>query len=258
MIILTYFSFIYNYYSSSNKTRLILLYFLTRKGLDKEERERIVDRANLKQEEKDAIENISKLGVLLSNEKSKSEMKNVLLWSKTSLSEEPHDNGTFVSFELSRHLPPLKTILQSLLHGSLSASNFPTLVDSQSLLTSWSEFTAASASTLIQDEISRPTEVKATSLRKKKPVWKASPFSKHTVSEDSSLQDGGSLNSRPMIVFLLGGVTYSELNVFHDVIGDVSGSSVSKNGPSSSSLLLGSTHVLTPNEFLEDLSKLSR
>ncbi|KAJ7509807.1 Sec1-like protein [Mycena galericulata] len=124
-------------------------------------------------------------------------------------------------YELSRFKPSMKTILEEHVADKLDKTLFPYVKDAPSL--------AAPAASLRSG-----TPVQATSLRSQKPSW------------HKAARPGGVTDTRQrLLVFVAGGMTYSEIREAYQL-----SASLNKD------IYIGSTHTITPRNFIDDLQVL--
>ncbi|EGN96657.1 hypothetical protein SERLA73DRAFT_93200 [Serpula lacrymans var. lacrymans S7.3] len=122
-------------------------------------------------------------------------------------------------YELSRFKPLLRTVLQDHVANKLDPTLFPYVKDSP---------TAAPVSSL------RAASPQTTSLRSAKPSW-------HKAARSNAAID----NQQRILVFVAGGMTYSEIREAYQL-----SSSLAKD------IYIGSSHVTTPRQFVDDLKVL--
>ncbi|KAH9951056.1 Sec1-like protein [Amylocystis lapponica] len=125
-------------------------------------------------------------------------------------------------YELSRYKPLLQTVIEDHVGNRLDPIMFPYVKDAPSI---------APAPSLR----SSPAPQSATSLRSAKPSWHRAPRS------GAGAQD---VRQR-LIVFVAGGMTYSEMREAY-----LMSKSLNKD------IIIGSTHTLTPRQFIDDLKVL--
>lgn len=123
-------------------------------------------------------------------------------------------NESDAAFELSRYKTQLKTILEELVNNSLSQENFPF----HGIRPSNDNSPAAVA-----------TKMAGTSLRSTKPSWQ-----KKTNETQEKLPKN--------IIFIIGGMTYSEMRTIYEI-----------SAATKKEFVLGSTHIMNPSSFIEDL-----
>ncbi|KAF8659882.1 hypothetical protein AX16_001766 [Volvariella volvacea WC 439] len=123
-------------------------------------------------------------------------------------------------YELSRYKPALRLVLEDQASSKLDNTLFPYVKDSPSTLP---------PATLRTQALSP-----ATSLRSQKPAW-------HKAAKTQAAVD---VRER-LIVFVAGGVTYSEVREAYQL-----STSLNKE------IIIGSTHNITPRQFVDDLKVL--
>ncbi|KAF5315993.1 hypothetical protein D9758_015075 [Tetrapyrgos nigripes] len=136
---------------------------------------------------------------------------------KKKLKQKPADDD----YELSRYKPLLKTVVEEHVASKLDTSLFPYVKDAPSAAPA-----ASSRST---------TPVQTTSLRSQKPAW-------HRAARPNA----GNESRGRLLVFMAGGMTYSEIREMYQL-----SNSLNKD------IYIGSTHTLTPRQFVDDLKVVS-
>ncbi|KAI0352131.1 Sec1-like protein [Trametes cingulata] len=126
-------------------------------------------------------------------------------------------------YELSRYKPVLRTVLEDHAANKLDSTLFPYVKDSPSA--------APAASSLRSSPAIQP----AVSLRSQKPSW-------HKAARGASTQQD---TRQRLLVFVAGGMTYSEMREAY-----LLSKSLNKE------IIIGSTHALTPKQFVDDLKVL--
>ncbi|KAJ7464621.1 Sec1-like snare protein [Mycena latifolia] len=133
--------------------------------------------------------------------------------------------GTEEEYELSRYKPVIRSVLEEHVADKLDKTLFPYVKDAPGPA-------GAPAASLRGGGASAP--VQATSLRSQKPVW------------HKAARGGGATDTRQrMLVFVAGGMTYSEIREAYQL-----SSSLNKD------IYIGSTHTITPRQFINDLQVL--
>jgi hypothetical protein len=157
-------------------------------------------------------------------------------------------------YAATRYVPLLKSTLQALSNDELSLETYPSLLPmpvSATTQAGRSSTTGVRNSTV--SSARKSTSGAASSVRKS--VGASSKWNANSSSLSSSSTSGG--NSRSggptvftgarNLVFMVGGICYAEMRVAREVMEQ-----------SSREIIIGSTSFLSANEFLEDLTKLSR
>ncbi|KAF8552421.1 Sec1-like protein [Imleria badia] len=196
---------------NSNKVRMVALYIMHRDGVPDEDRRRLYQHARLRVAEQDAINSLSHLGVRITRGPTDKDTKKKLK-QKPSQEEE---------YELSRYKPLLRTVIEDHVNNKLDTSLFPYVKDAPSATTP-----AASKSPA--------TPTHTSSLRSAKPSW-------HKAVRSNAPVD----NRQRVIVFMAGGMTYSEIRECYAL-----------GGLLNKDIYIGSTHTITPRQFIDDLKVL--
>ncbi|EKM50683.1 uncharacterized protein PHACADRAFT_264085, partial [Phanerochaete carnosa HHB-10118-sp] len=123
-------------------------------------------------------------------------------------------------YELSRYKPLLRTVIEDHVNNKLDPTMFPYVKDQPTL--------SAAPS------IKATPSTGATSLRSAKPSW-------HRAAKPGASQEA----KQRVLVFVAGGMTYSEMREAYQL-----SKSLNKD------IIIGSTHTLTPKEFVDDLKVL--
>ncbi|GJE98046.1 Sec1 family protein [Phanerochaete sordida] len=128
--------------------------------------------------------------------------------------------STEEEYELSRYKPLLRTVLEDHVGNKLDPTLFPYVRDQPSL--------SAAPS------LKATPSTGATSLRSAKPSW-------HRAAKPGASQEA----KQRVLVFVAGGMTYSEMREAY-----LLSKSLNKD------IIIGSTHTLTPRDFVDDLKVL--
>ena len=140
-------------------------------------------------------------------------------------------------FESSRYMPAMKPVLEDLCRGELSIEEFPSVMPMPASATSKAGRPTASVRS------SRKSSGAASSVRKS--VGASSKWASN--ARDTKRSAGPISFSGPRtIVFMVGGISYSEICAARDVMEN-----------ESSEIIVGSTAFVSPKDFMGDLSKLS-
>jgi syntaxin-binding protein 1 len=133
-----------------------------------------------------------------------------------------------------RYVPALKGIVTELVSNTLSMEDYPSVVPMPDLPSS-SKSAASSAR--------RRGKAAEGSSRKK--TGATSQWSR-TGNSEPAAASGGNYAGNRNLVFMVGGISYSELRVAREVM-----------EKESRELVVGSTAFLSPSDFIDDLSSLS-
>ncbi|KAI0686679.1 Sec1-like protein [Cytidiella melzeri] len=124
-------------------------------------------------------------------------------------------------YELSRYKPLLTTVLEDHAVNRLDPTLFPYVKDAPSL-------------TPVAPSLKSTPSTGSQSLRSAKPVW-------HRAARPGAPQE----NRQRLMVFVAGGMTYSEMREAY-----LLSKALNKD------IIIGSTHAITPKEFIDDLKVL--
>lgn len=189
--------------SNYEKLRIILLYILSKNGISEENLNKLLQHANIEQDMRCIITNLSNLGVNVivdgSNKK-----KGYQIPRKERITEQ--------TYQMSRWTPVMKDIMEDAVEDKLDQKHFP--------------FWAGRAAT-------SGYRGPATSARYGQ--W-------HREKGQQNIK-----NLPRLIVFVVGGCTFSEMRTAYEV------TNANKNWE----VIVGSTHILVPDGFLCDLKELS-
>jgi len=204
--------------SKEDKLRLLIIYIISQEGIKDQDRKRLMDLAKISPAEQATIANISSLGVTL-NKGAKGKSK------KDSKKKKSKKHGDDVPFELSRYVTALTGILEDLMEDNLSPSDYPFVREDPGVSSS---------------KNNAPPKNDARSLKgaaSKQPRW----------ADKGKKKDEGkpTFQGPRIIVFIAGGMTHAEMRTAYEL-----------SQAHQRVVFVGSTHVITPKTFLEDLAKL--
>lgn len=207
--------------SREDKIRLLIIYIISQEGIKDQDRKRLMELAKVSVQDQAAIANISALGVTLNKGakgKSKKESKK---------KKKKKDAGDDVPFELSRYVPTLAGILEDLVKDNLSSADFPFVRGEPGVSSS-----GRSAAP--------PSKAERISLKgagSKQPRW---------ADKGKKKEEGKPTFQGPrVIVFIAGGMTHAEMRTAYEV-----------SNANQRAIFVGSTHIITPKAFLDDLSRI--
>lgn len=209
-----------------NKMRLLMILFISQKGISQKFKDRVFKAANLRGSAERVINKLELLGVPLVSEHEGSRVS-ALFGGKAIKAAGGIDEDTEYN---SRYLPPLQSILEDLINHRLSMEEFPSLLPMP-------EMSAAGV-----------TSVSAGSARKRDgSARKGSTTSRWAKASTSSGTEktSGLFSGGRSLVFYVGGVCYSELRVARTVM-----------EKENKEIIMGSTHFTKPKEFLRDIDKI--
>ncbi|KAI7867457.1 Sec1-like protein [Spinellus fusiger] len=197
--------------SSLDKARLLMQYILYKQGnLFEDDKRKLIEHAKLPAALRDAIENLSLMGVKTSRARNTGE--------KT-VKKKIRRRGDAAPFELSRYVPVVKRVIEAHLTNTLESSRFA--------YTRPSDMEPAEEANL-----SPAIPASGVSLRTTKPTW-------------NKKGSGLGTSKAKVIVFVLGGMTYSEIRSVYEL------AQVYERD-----IYIGTTDILKPSTFVTALSTL--
>ncbi|KAI8917070.1 Sec1-like protein [Powellomyces hirtus] len=237
--------------SSSDKLRLLMLYIIAQNGIDDEERRRLLGYAKLSLEESQAITNLSYWGVRMGKEKGEKDQKGRYAYHVHGKKRKKGDEGE--SYDLSRWNPVLKSVLEDQLTNQLDTNLFPWLSEPPPDSPRSAPVQARAAQPNSKNALQPPDPMFPNSLRTTRPSWatkRSGPEASSATSANKAepaQQSDIRKNGPRVIVFTLGGVTFSELRTVYMVKNDFQ-----------RDVLLGSTHVTPPLQWIEFLKQMGK
>lgn len=142
-------------------------------------------------------------------------------------------------YAASRYVPALKATLEDLARNCLSLEEFPSVMPMPDQGQSGSNSSRSARNSAASARSSRRGE--AGSVRKS--AGATSRWSKSTGTEGKRSAGPVNLSGGRCMVFMVGGLSFSELKVARDVMSN-----------ESREVIIGSTAFLAPRDFLEDLT----
>jgi len=204
-----------------DKLRVLMLYIISQEGIKDGDRKRLMELAKISENstDHDYIYNLKYVGVtLLKGAQAKKKQKINEKKKKKQRDDAP-------PYELSRYSPAIKKIGEDLIAGQLDTTEFPAVKEDLSSLAKDSN-----------SDGSKPT----TSLRKSlQPKWADKNQRK---SEKEVQRVGGKI-----IIFMAGGATFSEMRSVYEL-----------SEKYNREVILGSTSLLRPTEFMDSLLNLKK
>jgi syntaxin-binding protein 1 len=241
--------------SNADKVRIIALYIMYSDGVPDEDRRRLFQHARLGLAEMDAVNNLVHLGARVVKDPMNSGWD---AWFKKGKRKQVSGEN---EYELSRYQPLVKLMLEDHFAGKLETATYPYVRDGPPESAVGMSSMVGGASGLVSSAIggkdsplgrigsgnsaagSRP---QPSSLRSAKPTWhqKGRPVA-GTSASSSTLptgQERGDGNRQRVIVFVAGGMTFSEVRSTYQV-----SERLAKD------VYIGSSHIFTPGMFIDNL-----
>jgi len=214
-----------------DKVRLLMLFIISQDGMKDSDRERMMRYAKLPSEDQETISNLGYLGVKLTKKVIRDKQKQKK--KKAAKSSEDVPDGMY---ELSRFVPRVKGVLNQLVAGDLSESDYP-----------YMDGTSAAAAAGGDDKKKKSLKAAPKWADKSKSSAAAGGAGGSGATGQGEDYVGASDADPRFIVFIAGGMTYSEARSIYEVA-----ISTSKN------CYIGSTQFLTPPSFVHELNTLSK
>ncbi|KAI8820209.1 Sec1-like protein [Fimicolochytrium jonesii] len=230
-----------------DKIRLVMLYVVIQNGLSESDRQKLLESARLSVEEAQAVHNLSMLGVKLSTSLMGRKADN-----RGQYAYGLRDRGKEHKFDNTRYTPVLRYIVEDIIKNLADGNVFPWVREPPPTENSGRPATWATSGPSSGTASPAPMRAKA-SWATRRAVVSAN------VGSGSAGAGSGTTGFQPlatevlrangprMIVFVLGGVTPGEMKVCYDLI-----------KTHHREIIIGSTHLITPKDFLEDLKDLHR
>ncbi|KAI8802520.1 Sec1-like protein [Cladochytrium replicatum] len=239
-----------------DKLRLLMIYIASQEGIHDADRRRLLECAKLSLEDAQGITNLSFMGVRLSaTAEKKKENKGRYTYYGHNNSKKKAKTEEEELYVLSRFKPIVKYVIEDQITNDLDRNVFPWL----------KEPAPEEALSPVSPAGKKPVATNkligggATSLRTTRPTWAPKKGTKnhndgnHDDSEkESSAKDASSSedlrkNGPRVIVFMLGGITFSEIRVVYEMI-----------KKHSREVIIGSNHILNPTQFIESLKEIHK
>ncbi|KAJ3378709.1 vacuolar sorting protein VPS33/slp1, partial [Entophlyctis sp. JEL0112] len=232
--------------SHEDKLRLLMIYIVAAEGIPDSERQQLFDLVRLTREEFQAVTNLSMLGVRLSEsisgrtDKANPYAAANLKGNRGRVKE--------VKFENSRYIPIIKHVIEDQVRNAMDSSVFTWVREPPTL--SGKPATGRKGS-------DADDSVGISSQQRTKPSWATSRTAGGSLNRTNTANSGSSTlgrapvdlrtNGPRVIVFVLGGLTYSEIRAANEVMLETQ-----------RDVIIGSTHVLNPHSFLDTLKTLHK
>ncbi|GAM19187.1 hypothetical protein SAMD00019534_023620 [Acytostelium subglobosum LB1] len=196
----------------NDKVRLLMLYIISQEGIKDADRRKLMDLAGLSLEDQSSIANLFYLGVTM--------MKGAKGKQKTQLPKQRKQDDGSVPYEVSRFVPTIKDIAESLVNENLPEEDFPYVMGNP-----------------IVKSTSAPVSKVSLKGRSNQPHWADPQAQKEEIKYSGS----------KLIIFMLGGMSYSEMRSIYEIA-----AYYKRN------IYIGSTGMLVPNEYVGDVKSLKK
>lgn len=207
-----------------DKMRLLMLYIIYKQGVSREDFVKLMQHSEIPGPERSILINLMHLGTTIFTEERVKEAKHKL----------KRIDRTEEKYELSRWTPVVKDIAEHAVKGKLDESYAPFIRKPRSSSASTGGWSSGSSA--------KSTGITTTSVRQR---WNWVPNQRPGGAESKEAQAAKKAGPTT-IVFIIGGMTHSEMRAIYEV----------SKASSDCEVVIGSTHVITPNSFLGHLKKL--
>ncbi|CAO3693040.1 unnamed protein product [Rhizopus stolonifer] len=202
--------------SPVDKARLLMLYIIWKEGgVFEDDKRKLMEHAQLPSKLRDAINNLSFLGVKLTRTRGQEKSSSV-----KKRRDRKRDREEEQPYELSRYVPVLKKVMESHLNNNLDENQFG--------------FTKQSDKDPVEE--GGAPSASGVSLRTTKTNW---------AKKSNSIHGSRSTSGAKLIVFVIGGATYSEIRSVYEL------AQVYQRD-----VFIGTTEILRPSAFVNQLSQL--
>ncbi len=259
--------------SAQDKVRIIALYIMYSDGVPDEDRRRLFQHARLGLQDMDAVNNLVLLGGRVVKQPATSAWDT--WFKKAGARKQPHREN---EYELSRYQPLVKLMIEDHCAGKLDQSTYPYVRDAPPDLSGATAGLVSQASSVGNSALARvgissssssaasssPSRPAPSSLRSAKPTWHQRPRVAAAPSTGpggaptggnaggspamrSAFAQGDDSTRQRFIVFVAGGMTYSEIRAAYQCTPQLG-----------RDCYIGSSHTFTPGSFIECLKMLSQ
>jgi len=204
--------------TKEDKIRLLITYIVSQEGIKDADRRRLLEFASISNEDENSIANLRYLGITLTKPP-QAKNKQKVKEKKKKKSEE-----NVPSYELSRYVPVLKKTLEDIGANSLSTTEFPFVREGDP------------SSPGVSSGENAPSSLRS------QPRWAEKGKRKSSKGEKPT-----TLTGPRILIFIVGGVTFAEMRVAYEMTTKLN-----------REVVVMSTHILTPNLFIEQLRSLKK
>lgn len=213
---------------SQVRLRLLAILIVSQNGIQPNDRDRLLAAARLSPPEQRVLSNLEKMGCPMIQQPGQQQGKkgfgSMFGGQKAAQSGREESESEYSS---ARYACALKGIMQEMMEGTLSMDDYP------SVLPMPSEGASSGTAT------SARTRVPTTSARK------GGGATSRWAKQDNKAKPKSTFSGGRKIVFVVGGMCYSELRAMHELL-----------ATGETEFIVGSTRFINPKEFLQDLSTL--
>lgn len=209
-----------------DKMRLLMLYIIYKQGVGRDDFLKLMQHSEIPGPERTALVNLMHLGTTIITEERVKEPKQKL----------KRIERAGEKYELSRWTPLVQDVAEHAVKGRLDESYAPFIRKPRSTSSGAGGWSSGGSS-------SGASGITTTSVRQR---WNWVPTQRAGGGAESKQSQAVKKAGPTIIIFIIGGMTYSEMRAIYEV---------SKTS-TDCEVVIGSTHVITPNSFLGQLKKL--
>jgi len=202
----------------NDKLRLLMIYIISQEGIKATDKKRLMDLARISLQDQACITNLRFLGVTLLTG------PNVKKGSAKDKKKNKKQRDDAPPYELSRYTPQIKVIGQELINNTLSSDEYPYVKGGKD----------------VDEDVKSSTkeDIKSVRSQKTQPKW----------VKDKHKAEKLSANKPKLIIFIAGGMTYSEMRAAYEL--------TTKN--EDREVIIGSSNIIVPDEFVKNLRDLQK
>ncbi|KAI8141031.1 Sec1-like protein [Fennellomyces sp. T-0311] len=215
------------YVSASDKARLLMLYIISKEtGIFEDDKHKLLEHAKLKGDYRDAVNNLTLLGVQVTKQRRKGGEKSARK------KKDRKRNQDETPYELSRYVPQLKKVMDAQMSNTLDPAQFA--------FTRQSDMDPADEGGMPGAPGNPGIPQSGVSLRTTKPTWSSKRGAAPGMGQPRS-------SGAKLIVFVLGSISYSEIRSAYEVAAMYN-----------RDVYIGTTDVMRPAKFIEETGQLRR
>ncbi|KAJ3123490.1 vacuolar sorting protein VPS33/slp1 [Nowakowskiella sp. JEL0407] len=248
---------------STDKIRMLMIYITSQGGIQDVDRRRLLDLAKLSLEESQAITNLNYFGVRLSAPEKKKEHGRYTYYGRKYDKKRAKVVDDDLPYDLSRFTPLLKLVVEDQINNKLDTNVFPWMKEppAEELLPPGARSRNTSNQPgMLASMTGQPAIIGggATSLRTTRATWAkkgkggsgpnaTSPTSPTAETNNASDQEDLRKNGPRIVVFVLGGMTFSEMRTMYEL-----------QKKTRRECIIGSNHIFNSVQFVEALKELHK
>lgn len=233
--------------SNADKVRIIALYVMYSDGVPDEDRKRLFQHARLGLSEMEAVNNLIHLGARVLRDPTNSTWD---AWFKKGKRKQVSGEN---EYELSRYQPLVKLMVEDHLAGRLDQSTYPYVRDAPPETPSGGINSVVGGASGLVSSVTKGSSNSGTSLRPQPSSLRSAKPTWHQKGRPGANNGGGSSiggldsSKQRIIVFVAGGLTYSEIRSAYEIS--------EKLGKD---MYIGSSDFFTPKTFIDSVRSLGK